>query len=215
MAQRRVSRPIFSRLLGLVASALMVAMVSGLVALLEPRVPSPYLLVVYVLVVMAVAIVWGTGMAAFTAILSAAAYSYVVHRAFWSLIEDPSNVVGLTVFLATAVVVGQLTARLHRAAQESERLSEEQSALRRIATLVARSTAPSEVFEAVIREVGLLCDADLARMERYEADGTVTGVAAWSRIRSLSRSGIRCALRLTGGSRPTPQCRDRLHGNRI
>jgi signal transduction histidine kinase len=38
------------------------------------------------------------------------------------------------------------------------------------------------VFEAVTREVGLLCGADLARMERYEQDGTVTGVAAWGRV---------------------------------
>ena len=188
-----MSRPIFSMLRGLLASALMVAMVSGLVALLEPHVPSPYLLVVYVPVVMAVAIMWGTGMAAFTAILSAAVYSYVVHRA-WFDIDDPSNIVGLAVFLATAVVVGQLAARLHRAAQESARLSEEQSALRRIATLVAQSTAPSAVFEAVTREVGLLCDADLARMERYEEDGTVTGVAAWSRVPAQLAVGTRLAL---------------------
>jgi signal transduction histidine kinase len=37
------------------------------------------------------------------------------------------------------------------------------------------------VFEAVTREVGLQCDAELARMERFESDGTVTAIAAWSR----------------------------------
>ena len=42
-------------------------------------------------------------------------------------------------------------------------------------------TSPSEVFEAVTREVGLLSGADLARMERYETDGTVTGVGGWSK----------------------------------
>ena len=41
--------------------------------------------------------------------------------------------------------------------------------------------SPSEVFKSVTREVGLLCGADLARMERYETDGTVIGVAGWSR----------------------------------
>jgi signal transduction histidine kinase/CHASE3 domain sensor protein len=65
---------------------------------------------------------------------------------------------------------------------ELRRLVEEQSALRRVATMVAHAGSPSLVFEAVTREVGLLCDADLARMERYEQDGTVTGVAAWSRV---------------------------------
>jgi signal transduction histidine kinase len=64
---------------------------------------------------------------------------------------------------------------------ELRRLADEQAALRRVATLVAQTSSPSEVFETVTREVGLLSGADLARMERYESDGTVTGVAAWSR----------------------------------
>ena len=64
---------------------------------------------------------------------------------------------------------------------ELRRLVDEQSALRRVATLVAQTSSPFEVFETVTREVGLLCAADLARMERYEPDGTVTGVAGWSR----------------------------------
>ena len=64
---------------------------------------------------------------------------------------------------------------------ELNRLLEEQAALRRVATLVAQTVSPSRIFETVTREVGLLSGADLARMERYEADGTVTGVAAWSR----------------------------------
>jgi signal transduction histidine kinase/PAS domain-containing protein len=64
---------------------------------------------------------------------------------------------------------------------ELHQLAEEQAALRRVATLVARTASPSEVFESVTREVGLLCGADLARMDRYEQDGTVTAVAGWSR----------------------------------
>jgi hypothetical protein len=78
--------------------------------------------------------------------------------------------------------VGELAARSRRAAMESARLTAEQSALRRVATLVAQSLSPAVVFEAVTREVGLLCGADLARMERYEADGTVTGVAVWGTV---------------------------------
>jgi signal transduction histidine kinase len=64
---------------------------------------------------------------------------------------------------------------------ELTRLVEEQAALRRVATLVAQTVSAPELFETVTREVGLLSGADLARMERYEADGTVTGVGAWSR----------------------------------
>jgi signal transduction histidine kinase len=64
---------------------------------------------------------------------------------------------------------------------EVGRLVDEQAALRRVATLVAEGAAPSEVFQTVTREVGVLCGADLARMERYESGDGVIGVAGWSR----------------------------------
>jgi signal transduction histidine kinase len=76
----------------------------------------------------------------------------------------------------------QMAGSLERSRDDLARLATEQAALRRVATLVAQAGPPAEVFEAVTQEVGLLCDADLARMERYEPDGTVTGVAAWSRV---------------------------------
>jgi signal transduction histidine kinase len=179
----------------LLAGLIMVAALSGISALLDPHVPARYLLVLYVLPVMAVAIVWGTWLAVITAVFTAAAFSYFLTQPYFSFrIDDPSNVVALVAFLATAVIVGRLGARLQRAATESARLSEEQYALRRIATLVARSTPPSAIFEAVTREVGLLCDADLARMERYEEDGTVTGVAAWSKVQDRLAVGTRFSL---------------------
>ncbi len=46
---------------------------------------------------------------------------------------------------------------------------------------MAQAEPNSDVFEAVTREVGLQCDADLARMERFEPDRTVSAIAAWSR----------------------------------
>lgn len=64
---------------------------------------------------------------------------------------------------------------------EQHRLADEQAALRCVATLVAQEVSTTEVFEAVTREVGLQCGADLARMERFEPDRMVTAVAAWSR----------------------------------
>jgi signal transduction histidine kinase len=56
-------------------------------------------------------------------------------------------------------------------------LAEEQAALRRVATLVARGTAQEEVFAAVVEEVVRLLPADLAIMGRYDSDGTLTSVA--------------------------------------
>ncbi len=53
----------------------------------------------------------------------------------------------------------------------------EQAALRRIATLLARSVPPNEVFDAVVDEVRLLMRVDGAVLGRYEADKTVTVLA--------------------------------------
>ena len=183
MARRWVGPSMVRWLSGLLVSVAMVAAVSGVIALLEPRIPVLSLLVLYMLVVLPVAILWGTGLAAVASVLSATAFSYLFlspTRNLW--IADPRDAAAMGVFLVTAVVVGTLTARARRTAAESTRLSEQQSALRRVATLVAQSGPPSAAFEAVTREVGQLCRADLARMERYEEDGTVTGVAAWSRV---------------------------------
>jgi signal transduction histidine kinase len=58
------------------------------------------------------------------------------------------------------------------------RLTDEQAALRRIATLVAHGVPPEEVFAAVTAEVVRLLPVDFAHMGRYEPEGTVTVLAA-------------------------------------
>jgi PAS domain S-box-containing protein len=63
---------------------------------------------------------------------------------------------------------------------ELRALADEQAALRRVATLVARGVPPPEVFAAVARELGLLVGVDATYMARYEPDGAATGVAAWN-----------------------------------
>jgi signal transduction histidine kinase len=68
---------------------------------------------------------------------------------------------------------------------------EEQAALRRVATLVARGAPPPEVFAAVTEEAGLLVGADLAGMSRYEADDTQTVVTAWPADRGRIVPGTR------------------------
>jgi signal transduction histidine kinase len=55
---------------------------------------------------------------------------------------------------------------------------EEQAALRRMATLVARGVSPTQVLDAVAEEVGRLFDADWAGVNRYEPDGTLTILSA-------------------------------------
>ena len=65
--------------------------------------------------------------------------------------------------------------------EENARLADEQAALRRVATLVARGVPPADVFAAVTREVGQLLNVSATHMGRYDAAGAVTGVGTWSR----------------------------------
>jgi len=60
------------------------------------------------------------------------------------------------------------------------RLAEEQAALRRVATLVARDTPSTEVFDAVAAEVGKLLDTDITVVGRYDGDGAATAIGSWS-----------------------------------
>jgi signal transduction histidine kinase len=62
---------------------------------------------------------------------------------------------------------------------EVGRLAEEQAALRRVATLVARGVQPGEAFAAVAEEIGRVLAVETTIVVRYEADATATIVATW------------------------------------
>jgi signal transduction histidine kinase len=74
------------------------------------------------------------------------------------------------------------------------RLAEQQAALRRVATLVARGVSPEELFAAVVEEVGQLLPVDLANMCRYEPDRMQTFVAVWGRPGKRFPAGSRWPL---------------------
>jgi signal transduction histidine kinase len=73
-------------------------------------------------------------------------------------------------------------------------LGNEHAALRRVATLVARGAPADEVFTAVAEEAGQLLRADRTSVTRYEADGTATIVAGWSRGGHAVPAGRRLPL---------------------
>ena len=60
-------------------------------------------------------------------------------------------------------------------------LVEQQAALRRVATLVARGVPPSDVFAAVVMELSRCLGTDYAALFRCETGGAATLVAAWDR----------------------------------
>lgn len=59
-------------------------------------------------------------------------------------------------------------------------VSEEQAALRRVATIVARGVPYEQLFAQVVEEVGRLLGVEYAELGRYEPDGALVLVAGWS-----------------------------------
>jgi signal transduction histidine kinase len=105
--------------------------------------------------------------------------------------DTETRIAAFTELVATAISNTE-------ARTEVARLAEEQAALRRVATLVARESSATEVFAEVAREVGLVLGAEGAWIHGYEADGSATVIAAWGEGKAILGAGAR--LDLTGDS---------------
>ena len=146
------------------------------------HVPSLLLGLILLLAVLAVA--------RFAGILYALPVGVVTIEAFdWYFLPplrnlDRATVLVLGLFLAMAVIVGAVATQAGRRAAESEQargvLADEQAALRRVATLIARQPSPAEVFAAVTEEAARLLHFDSAHLIVYERDQTATVVGAYN-----------------------------------
>ena len=101
-----------------------------------------------------------------------------VITASWKKEESPppdteDRMVKFTALVATAIANAE-------SREAISQLAGEQAALRRVATLIAQAVPPSELFDAVVEEVGTLLGTDLGGMIHYGADGMVTAVATWA-----------------------------------
>ena len=101
--------------------------------------------------------------------------------------DTEARLTGFTELAATAIANAQ-------AREELRGFAEEQAALRRVATLVARAALPEEVFAAVTEEAGQLIGASYTMMARYDPDGARTVVAAWSTTGPAFSVGTRAML---------------------
>jgi len=101
--------------------------------------------------------------------------------------DTEARLASVTELVATAIANAESRAGITR-------LAEEQAALRRVATLVARGAPAVEVFGAVTEEAGQLLQADQTTMSRYESDDTATIVAGWSKTGDVLPIGERPRL---------------------
>jgi PAS domain S-box-containing protein len=82
--------------------------------------------------------------------------------------------------VATAIANYEARAELAASEARSRELADEQAALRRVATLVARGVSPEEIFSAVTNEMGRLFHSSQAYVGRFEPDGSAMVVVGVS-----------------------------------
>jgi signal transduction histidine kinase len=122
-----------------------------------------------------------------------------------------SRIADFTELAATAIANAQ-------AEQELRELADTQAALRRLAMLVARGEPPEAVFAAATREALRYFGNGIARMIRYELDGTATLVAnegttgphvrVGERWESYPRTGLTASVLRTGQAARVDDYRD-------
>jgi signal transduction histidine kinase len=88
--------------------------------------------------------------------------------------DTEARLAGFTELVATAIANAQARVELRG-------FAEEQAALRRVATLVARAAPPEEVFAAVAGEAGRLLKVDFTVLSRYDPDGAVAVLGGWAK----------------------------------
>jgi signal transduction histidine kinase len=185
----------------------MVLAVTAIIGLAESVVPSQSLVVLYMPALLWMAVLWGVRYAIGASIASGLAFDWYFLPPTHRLFVHASDIGALAVLVACALLMGELSSRAHVRARASERarglIAEEQAALRRVATLVAREVPTCEVFGAVCAEVGALVEAATAYLLRFEQDGTATVVSSWQAEESPAL-GIRSTLTVpvTVGGRP-------------
>jgi signal transduction histidine kinase len=110
-----------------------------------------------------------------------------------SIVEQPlaadseARLGSFTELVATAIANAESRAGLAR-------LADEQAALRRVATLVARDVPEDELFAAVTAEIGRLLGVEYAYLGRYDADGMFTVLGVWGSAIHRAPAGSRRSI---------------------
>ena len=132
-------------LVGTLASAGLVALVTAAIALTRPYVPVLSLGVLYVFAVLPMAVVWGLVLAIPVSVASMLAFNwFYLPPTHTFALSDGANWFALTVYLVTAIVVSDLAARARRRAREAEQREREAALLARIGSALLQGVGLRE-----------------------------------------------------------------------
>ncbi len=202
-ALRRLQRP--HGLGGYVAGLAAVAAMTGAIVVLGLRAHLANVSMLYLIAVIATAVVFGLRPAVVAAFASFLAFDFLFVEPLYTLrVADPDEWVALLVFLLTAIVTGQLTAALRNRALDAEEREREAIVLYDIARISAEpdlASAARNVAERLRGELGLEAIAvELREDARAKPIRGTAGESAWG---LLDQAGSLPARVLGEGQLPT------------
>lgn len=171
--------------LGIVVAAVFITAETLLVYRLQKIAPENAFGALFLLGVLVVSAGWGFRLAVATSLASALVYVYFHMETTGTFIPThPQDAVAILIFLPVALLANILAGQARLRAAESElrrreaeashakasALAEQQAALRRVATLVARGVDPSEVYPVAVAELSRGLGIDNVALLRYEFD---------------------------------------------
>jgi signal transduction histidine kinase len=171
--------------LGIVVTVSLLGAETLLVYLLKQIAPMKPFGVIYLLGVLVVSTGWGFGLATLMSLASAMAFDYYRMRPEGTIPTTAHDWVAIGVFLAVALSANALAGlarsravEAHQRRREVESLAEQQTALRRLATLVARGLPPYDVFSTVAAELARCLRVQHSALICYQPDCAALLLAA-------------------------------------
>lgn len=128
---------------------LAVMLVTPVIGLLGTYLTTANGLMLYLLVVLGIASIFGVGPAVLASFAAVFTFDWCCVSPLGPGIADPTEWVALYLFLATALVAGQLAGRLHRRTEEARRRERAAVLLYEIGKLLNGPQDPRETFKAV------------------------------------------------------------------
>jgi signal transduction histidine kinase len=172
-----------------------VALVTSVIAFADLYPQIPAISVVYLLVVVALASTRGLYAAILAAVLAVVAFDFFfVAPAYAFAIVKLKDLLTLGIFLATAVVTGQLTSKLRRTAEQARQREQEMRRLytqaQELAALQERQRLARELHDSVSQALyGMSLGAHTAR-EALESHDTEQSLASLEYVIALAEAGL-------------------------
>jgi two-component system sensor histidine kinase KdpD len=187
-----------------------VCLVTGVIAVINSETRIANISMLYLLAVIAMAVLFGQGPAILTSIASFLAFNvFLIEPEYTVTVSDPSEWVALGLFLVTAVITGQLTATQRLRALEAEERERETALLYDLARLLANVDlhAGLSAVTSRLRDELNLAAIGVVLQEPEELEPVIIASGEGAALGVIRAAAIAPARLLIEGTAPTATSR--------